>query len=534
MISWLGSNRRAIAFLRVSSTGQEDNGSHDLQEKEVRAYCENYSLEVIKVFRIVESAKDSEKRKQYHEAQLYAKKNKIRHILYYMSDRESRNLTDNEVNEKRVLRDEIVIHYVRDRKILHKESSGSDFFSRDINASVNKHFIRTLTAKVEDGMLHKAEQGWFPSNGVPYGYVTSRAKDENGREIKKSQSIIVPASEVMQKWIRREFELRSQNISFQGIHKQVLSEGLVPFKYQKTYNVSAVEKRIKNQFYSGYFSWKGKIYKGNHELFISPELFSAAQNPAGVRVPYSKKTDGIFAGGWITCSICGCYIVYDPKERYRKTLGVTRLYKYYRCSNSKKLHEKSQKNISEDKIFEQLSLALDQITISESLAQELSESIDKLQSRTSVDMKKQIAKYQQALNELDMEEDGVYSDYKKGLLNESSYKRQLIRIQNSRSLNLKLIEESQAKSTDENLLSAKSIIELSINAKSLWLDRSPIEKKEFLDLILSNVEFDGVNVRFKTKKPFDFLRQTAFLKLGTPMGIRTPVAAVKRQCPRPG
>ena len=534
MSSWLGNNRNAIAILRVSSNGQEENGSHDLQEKEVRIYCENYSLDIDKIFRIVESAKDSKARKQYHEALLYAKKRSIRHILFYMSDREARNLTDNEVNEKRVMRDEIVIHYVRDRKILHKGSSDSDFLSRDMNAIVNKQFIRTLTTKVEDGMLHKAEQGWFPSNGVPYGYITSRPKDENGREIKRSQSIIVPASENIQKWIRREFELRSQNVSFEGIQRQVLDEGLVPLKYQKTYRASSIEKRIKNQFYAGYFSWKGKTYKGNHELFISPELFSAAQNPSGMRIPYSKKTDGIFAGGWMTCSFCGCYVVYDPKERYRKTLGVTRLYKYYRCSNSKKLHKEGLKNISEDTIFEQLSLALDQITISESLAQELSKSIDKLQSRTNVDVKKQIASCQQALSDLDIEEDALYSDYKKDLLNESSYKRQLSRIQNSRSQNLKLIEDAQMKNSDENLLLAKSIIELSINAKSLWLRRSPVEKKEFLDLILSNVELDGVNVRFKTKKPFDFLRQTAFYKLGTPTGIRTPVTAVKRRCPRPG
>ena len=91
---------RAIAFLRVSSKRQQDNTSHQIQRHECEDYCYKKGLHLVKTFEVVESAKDSESRKQFKEAIAYAKSNGIKHVLYYMFDRETRNLTDNESNEK--------------------------------------------------------------------------------------------------------------------------------------------------------------------------------------------------------------------------------------------------------------------------------------------------------------------------------------------------------------------------------------------------------------------------------------------------
>ena len=46
---------------------------------------------------------------------------------------------------------------------------------------------------------------------------------------------------------------------------------------------------------------------------------------------------------------------------------------------------------------------------------------------------------------------------------------------------------------------ARSIIELATTAKSLWNQRSAIERRHLLDLLLSNRSLDGVNVRYDLK-----------------------------------
>ncbi len=111
-------NQSAIAILRVSSTRQGDNISHDTQGSEVAKYCKENGLELTEVRRIVESAKRSVDRKKYRAAIEYALSNGIKHLLFYMKDRETRNLTDNEFNEDLVRSGKIVIHYVHDRKVI--------------------------------------------------------------------------------------------------------------------------------------------------------------------------------------------------------------------------------------------------------------------------------------------------------------------------------------------------------------------------------------------------------------------------------
>ena len=53
--------------------------------------------------------------------------------------------------------------------------------------------------------------------------------------------------------------------------------------------------------------------------------------------------------------------------------------------------------------------------------------------------------------------------------------------------------------------SVKSILELATSAKSLWIRKSAQERKEFLNMLLSNPILEGINVRFELKKPFAVL-----------------------------
>jgi hypothetical protein len=52
---------------------------------------------------------------------------------------------------------------------------------------------------------------------------------------------------------------------------------------------------------------------------------------------------------------------------------------------------------------------------------------------------------------------------------------------------------------------AKTVLELATSAKSIWITKSPQERREFLDLILSIPILEGVNVRYELKKPFAVL-----------------------------
>src|SRR5690606_35983055 len=187
------------------------------------------------------------------EAIKYALKNNIFHVLFYMNDREARNLTDNEKNEQLVLAGKIIIHYVNDNRVLEQDSPVSDFFMRDIGAVMNKNFSRVLSVKVNDVMRKKAEDGWFPGNRPTLGYMHQKMRDASGREMKRG-TIIVPDSDKRKvQQVKREFELRANGYTLEQIREKILEEGLLEPSKFKSYSIHGIEERLKNKFYWGYF-----------------------------------------------------------------------------------------------------------------------------------------------------------------------------------------------------------------------------------------------------------------------------------------
>ncbi len=181
-------NKNAVAILRVSSVKQTDGGiSHQVQEEKCREYAKELGLNIVQVFTFAESAKNSNERHKYNEAMTFVKKRKVGNVLFYMPDREARNMTDGEENERKVLRGEFNIHYVNERKILHKDTPSSELFARDVQLVMAKNNSKVTSDKVIDAMASKARMGWYPSNHPPLGYVTVKITDSARDELKTEE-----------------------------------------------------------------------------------------------------------------------------------------------------------------------------------------------------------------------------------------------------------------------------------------------------------------------------------------------------------
>lgn len=510
-MEWLGNNPKSIGIHRVSSSRQKDNTSHGVQGHETDEYCKFNGLCLERVFEIVESAKDSDLRKKYHAAIKWALDNDIRHIIFYMFDREARNLTDNEENEKLVRRDRIVLHYVRERKVLHKWSPDSDFLMRDFHAIQNKQYSRTLSAKVGDSMRRKAEEGWYPANIPPLGYVPQATHNEEGKERRRGKVVGLDPILKNRQTVLREYELRARGLSFEEIRKKIIDEGLCPTRTSLTYHASVVESRIKNPFYRGRFRWEGKEYQGKHELFISKNILDAVDRTLYKR-HYALKpvtNDNALGGGWITCALpgCGCSIGYDPKvKKYRN--GAEQVFHYHHCTNGRRAH-KSMKgmNITSEKLWEQLETALDAISVTADFVKELTDAMNEAQRKTQKATIVEMDNFKAAIEITHKREDELYADYKTGLVTESFYIRQVEQVRQERLRFTDQLKRAQLSISNAGMETAKTILELCTSAKSLWEKRTPLERREFLNEILSNPVLDGPTVRYELKKPFRILSE---------------------------
>lgn len=507
MNNYFTANKNAIAILRVSSLKQEDGYSHALQEQEIRSYCVAEKLNLVRVERITESAKNSQDRKQYHAAINHALKNGIANILFYQGDRESRNFTDLEENEGYVRSGAFTIHYTRDRFVLHKFSPDSDFLQREVSGMINRQYSRGLSTKVKDAFMHKAEMGWYPSNHPPLGYVTVPVLDENGRIKKRGTTIGVDPNLANQKWVLREFELRANGLSLDSIRRQVIQEGLVPTTKIKGYSEGTISQRLRNPFYRGSFKWGDKTYPGRHEVFIPQQILDAVDRSFGMRGLQNVQR-GLFSS-WVRCAHvdCNCLLVYDPKKKNLKN-GDTRTYHYYHCTNGRNVHASMKGTaITEEKLFEQFGASLDEFSLEETFAKQIADALQATHQKAKHAISGELDSLKETLNKLDEKHSRATDMLIENAIDRASFDIVRFNIHRDKQFAHDKVKKLTLQLTDACMDTAKTILELVSRAKLLWLSRSPQEQREFLQLVLSNPLWDGVSLQYELKKPFKVLSQ---------------------------
>lgn len=505
-------NRRAMALLRVSSKGQEDNNSFISQRNEIITYAESEGLDLVEIVQIVETAKKSELRHGYADFKAKVIRQKAHHIIFHRYDRESRNLTDNEVNEDLVRTGSVCIHYALDRKVLHKNSPDSDFLNRDIQAAINKGYSRDLSSKVRRGTKAKAEQGWFPGAYVPLGYIHLKNRSSAGFEKQKGTTVVRHPDPRRVQMVIREYEIRAEphTPALSEIRRRIIAEGFLAENEIPKYRECIIHRRLSNIFYDGRFTWGGVEYPGAHERIISSELFWKVQETFGIRNPYGKKTEGVFRNGWLRCSDseCGCNIIYDAITKPVKATGEIKTYAYYHCTNGKKAHS-SLKNmrISENNLLEAFAPAVRSITINEDFRDELLKALNESSNRTRRAIKADIESFQEAIARVQEKENRAYDRFDSGEIDRETYNQQRTRLQQEHTEMNQKLKTAQLAINDISNETTKSILELATNAESLWKRRSPQERALFLEKLLSNQTFDGVSVQYQIIKPLQTLSE---------------------------
>lgn len=507
--NWVGKNNKALMVVRVSSSGQEGNNSHTYQTEDGLRYANRNQLNLVETIQIVESAKQSNLRTEYHAAIRKALKQGIQHILFYKIDREARNLTDSESNEKLVREGKVVIHYVAEGRILHKNSPDSDFLMRDFQAVQDKHYSRDLSSKITRAQLAKAESGWSPVCQPPMGYINEKLKTEKGFERRRGSIIVPDNNKFNVKLVQREFELRASNsMPYEIIRKTIISEGLIPIDQIGKYNTSSIERRLKNPFYDGRFIWDGVEYAGKHERIIPAEIFGKVQETFGLRNPYGKKAGGVFQNGWIKCAdpACGCHVIFDPRKKHIKATGEEKTYRHYRCTNGKKVHVTTKgMRVTEEQLIDQFSQAIEEIDILPDFANELLAALNESKEKARRAIKQDISNFSMALKTLEGAEDDLYKDLRRGILDEEGYHRQIASVRSERTRFTNLLEKAQLHINDITGETFKSILQLATDVKSLWKNQSDEERAGLLNKLLSNQVLDGATVRYQLILPLRVL-----------------------------
>lgn len=270
--------KKTILFCRVSSKEQEDTGySLDAQEKLLKEYAGKQGFNVLKVFKISESASGKQVRKLFNEMLQYVLKHDIHVICVEKIDRLTRNLKDATAVSDWIQEDERrQVHFVKENFIAGKNTRAHENLVWNMKVSISRFYTDNLSEEVRKGQKEKIAQGWLPTK-PPLGYKTVGDK---GKKIHIVDEEKAP-------YLRRMFEQYSTgNYSINSLVVSMHKEGLRNRQGKKV-GKSRMCDLLSDPFYTGKMRWKNEIYPGKHEPLISNDLFETVQ----ARLNRKSKTD---------------------------------------------------------------------------------------------------------------------------------------------------------------------------------------------------------------------------------------------------
>lgn len=485
------SQTKCLIYSRVSSDEQRQKGySLDFQYKEEVQYCKAKNLEVVKHFTESHTAKVPG-RPEFNKMIAYAKRYKIRHLVFLKNDRASRNPVDSATLSFMAEHQGFNIHLIQDNMVLSEFSRPQDFLIFEINNGFSNLYSRNLSLEVSSKMREKAEQGYYPSHAM-VGYRTER--------IKKRSYLIV--DETKAPFIRDVFNLYATgNYSYMSLAAEMRKRGFMISKCVKC-GKSNIEDILNNPVYMGEFIWNGKRYIGKHEPIISPELYYLCQKIIKEKTSTCRdnKLNFLFTG-LIKCAVCGCSLVGEIKKKK---------YIYYHCTGRRGGDCKRRTYLKEKHAEEIFLNVLKHLQLSDEGMEIVQEQVREQVKRQTEINADRIQEVQKRINLINARLNKMFDMFLDGELEETFYNKKRGEFQDEiDSLNAQLTNLNN--STIDILEFSRKTLELFKKAPLLYLNGDIETKRELIKLACSNLLYDGENLTIIIKEAFQPIVEIASL-----------------------
>lgn len=308
---------KAVIYARVSSEEQAKHGfSIENQKKVCKEFAEKQGYCVDKTF--VDEGKSAKNldRPEIQDLMAYCdkRKNNIKAIIIWRLDRLSRNNTD----YHGILRPLLA---KRDIKLLSATESNVDTMEgelmRNIGMSFAEYERKVIGVRTLAGLRQKARQGEYPHK-APIGYKNVTREDS-------SKTIVIDEDYAF--YVRQAFNLYDSGMySLRRLTKKLADDGL---RSQKGARIpkTTIEHILKNIFYTGVFSFEGKIYENAiHPALITKELYYRVQERLRDPKKSRQRNYDFTYKGMINCGHCGCLLTGEYKKGK---------YVYYHCTGNR-------------------------------------------------------------------------------------------------------------------------------------------------------------------------------------------------------
>ena len=470
----------AVRYGRVSSKEQEKEGfSIPAQLKLLDHYAKSEGFRILRDFVDVETAKKPG-RPGFDEMVKFLRRSSVRVLLVEKTDRLYRNLKDYVTMDDL----DLEIHFVKESVVLSKDSRSSEKFMHGIKVLMAKNYIDNLSEETKKGMLEKAEQSIYPSC-APLGY--RNVMGTSGKRVVEPDPDIAPIISQVFSWYG------TGQCSISEVTNRAQAAGLVSRGSRKPVSKSNIHLLLRKRFYTGYFDWKGKTYKGSHEPLVSVALFERVQDIMDGRFlakPRVDKHEFAFSG-LVSCGHCGCALVAERKKGK---------YVYYHCTGNK---GKCPEPYAREEVLEQcFADLLKGLVFDDEVMDWVVDALHQSHADQKQFREESIARLQAEQTRIQARLDKLYEDRIDGFIEPAFFERKQQEWMQSQAR----VTEQIANFQDANhnyFEDGVRLLELSKKAYFLFKKQNPHEKRRLLNFVCSNSTWKDRALTATFRQPFD-------------------------------
>ena len=272
--------KRFLALARVSSREQEREGfSLEVQDDALHRYASQNAGEIVRFWKIAETASKRDERRAFKEVIAYAKKHAatLDGVLFFKVDRAARNLFDYVELERLEADHGVPVIYVSQPT----ENTPAGRMMRRTLANMAAFYTEQQSLDVRDGHARRVAGGLFVGL-APYGYANIRRDGRGLVEVHPDHG----------RKVRRLFDLYAYHgHTLDSLRDQLAAEGIVYTDACPQFPRSKLYSILKDRAYLGEVMYQGNWYAGGHPPLVDLATFQRVQ---------------VLLGGQITAATSRC------------------------------------------------------------------------------------------------------------------------------------------------------------------------------------------------------------------------------------
>ena len=479
--------RPAVILARVSTPEQEAGHSLEAQLANLESYAARRDLEVIQVFRIIESSTKGYRPEFERMIEFLSKQKQRTALIIDCVDRLQRSFTHTPVLNALMEKDLLEIHFLREGNVIDKDANSMQKLMWNMGTVVAQSYTDQLSDNVRRSIKHKLEKGeWIGQ--APLGYLNA-IDPASGRTI----IVIDPQRSPL---IQRLFiEYAAGVSSMTELCKKSAEWGLLS-RNNKPLAIQSIFNLLANPFYCGLMRIKGHLYPHSYPQLVNTEVFKACEKRKRNPKQAVKLTRYPFVlRGLITCSVSG-----------RKATCSLQKGRYIYLMARDPANPNKKVWVKEESVLKQLGDILRSFALPNHLLGRILEYI-----KSSHETEKEL--HFSKIKELRVEDSNLADKQNRltDLMIEGHIDPKLFEAKNKeiglRRQQIANLSKDNIQADEKFKDALSKIVCLISKSNEMFESSKTDEKRGLLGFVFSNLELEGATLRYTLRKPFEVFAQ---------------------------